>query len=263
MHRLPHLFLQVSPGIQPTFVIVVGSLVMLLSFFIVLQTIRHRHRKNIYSLEKELLKKAFGQELLLNKVEVQEATFEALGKELHDNVGQLLSSAKMLIGVTERSLQPPPDTLLSANETLNKAIIELRSLSKALNREWLEQFDMLRNISVEIERFQSGVLDIHFDYDDPVKLVPQEQFMLFRVIQEALQNVLRHAEANRIDLRIFDSNNASHIIISDNGKGLARPQDISGVGISNMKQRVHSLGGTIGWQSSQGGTIVSILIPYK
>lgn len=263
MHRLPHIFLQVSPGIQPTFVIVVGSLVMLLSFFIVLLTIRHRHRKNIYSLEKEVLRSAFEQELLLNKVEVQEATFESLGKELHDNVGQLLSSAKILIGVTERNLLHPPATLVSADETLNKAITELRSLSKALNREWLEQFDLIGNILREMERFQSTMLAIDFVYDQPVKLAPQEQFMLFRVIQEALQNVIKHAAANRIELHIFEEKNASHIIISDNGKGLPNAQDITGVGISNMTQRVHSLGGIIGWQSSQAGTIVSILIPYK
>ena len=102
------------------------------------------------------MQQEFQQQLLQSQVEVQEHTFEQIGKELHDNVGQLLGSTRMLLGITERSLQQVPPTLSSANETLSKAIQEIRTLSKILNKEWLEQFSFQENLQAEIQRINSS-----------------------------------------------------------------------------------------------------------
>ena len=102
------------------------------------------------------MKAKYEQELLQSKLETQEQTFQQIGKELHDNVGQLLSTSRMLLGLTERSLPNPPDTLLTANATLGEAISELRSLSKSLDKEWLEQFSFTDNLQTEISRINAG-----------------------------------------------------------------------------------------------------------
>lgn len=89
-------------GIIFTTIVVVLLVAFLMFFFI-----RYRSRSNAYIKEREAMKKAFEQNLLQSQIEVQEATFAGLGKELHDNIGQLLSSTKMLLGITQRSLSTP------------------------------------------------------------------------------------------------------------------------------------------------------------
>src|SRR6266513_5304855 len=130
------------------FAIIFATVVLvLLAGFLFFFFLKYRYRKNEYIKEREIMKQTFEQTLLQSQIEVQEATFSILAKELHDNVGQLLSSSKMLLGITQRNFSNAPETLTIAEETLGKAITELRSLSKSIDKEWLEQFDLIDNLT--------------------------------------------------------------------------------------------------------------------
>ena len=240
-----------------------GVLVLLMAVFITGLALVSRRKKNLLVTENSLLKQEFERELLFNRIEVQEATFDSMGKELHDNVGQLLSTAKMLIGISERSIPQPPLALLAANEALNKAIEEIRSISKSLNREWLQQFNIYRNIESEAERFRSAEFKIMLNLEEPLSLEAEEQFILFRILQEGLHNVIKHAEAMNVWLKIFQTKSCIKAILQDDGKGFDTNQKETGLGLNNMKQRTKSMGGTIDWKSSPAGTIINILIPIK
>ena len=124
--------LQLPQNFQASFVIRTGLLIVLLSCFVVFQMVLQRMKKNRLVMEKKHLRESYDSELLKSKVEVQEATFETLGHELHDNIGQLLSTSKLLIGITERNLTNPPESLLSAGEALDKAIAESKGLHEAV-----------------------------------------------------------------------------------------------------------------------------------
>lgn len=207
----------------------------------------------------------FESQLLQSRMETQEETFATLGKELHDNVGQLLNSAKLLIGVTQRKLTDAPDTLAIADETLGTAINELRSLSKSLNKEWLEQFNFIDNLQAEIKRINAtDHLQIHFTHTAPLSLKSDEQIILFRIVQEALQNAIKHAQATNINIILKEEANSLYLIIEDDGKGFAEKEKAqSGVGLLNMQHRTKLLGGTIEWKSAGNGASVIICLPVK
>lgn len=233
---------------------------LLLAGFLLFFFINYRKKSNRHIKEKELMTRTFETTLLQSQVEVQEATYSGLARELHDNVGQLLSSAKMLLGVTQRNMKTPPHTLNIAEETLAKAINELRTFSKSLDKEWLEQFDLIDNLSTEIKRLNSTeVLEIKFSHPQKLPLKADEQIILFRIIQEALQNAIKHAEAKEIIIEIATNGNII-INITDNGKGIS-PTQSEGFGIKNMKQRARLLGGTITWNAATAGSSITIQLP--
>jgi signal transduction histidine kinase len=259
-----HNFLQISPQLQSEFVMKAGLLVILLSGFIIYLTIMHRYKKNRLCAERKLQEQKFNQELLSSKVEVQEATFTSVGIELHDNVGQLVSTALMCINLTERNLGQVPSTLHSASAALNQCIYELRSLSKSLNKDWLEKFELFHNLQTEIDRLQSADLKINLvDFDETISLSPEQQFLLFRMLQEGIQNAVRHAKANKIDIRIVENNENVRVELRDNGGGFDTTLKTTGLGIPNMRQRANSLGGTVKWESTKDGTLITILLPIK
>jgi len=216
--------------------------------------------------EKQDLQNSFQQEILKTQLETQEDTFHQIGEEIHDNIGQLLSSTKMMLGLTERSLPSIPDPLKTAQETLGKAISELRSLSRSLNKEWLHQFNVIQNLETEIERMNSAhVLKLELDTTAKVlSLSPEGQVMLFRIIQEALNNSIKHANAKTIQVTIHQ-NEVIKVSIIDDGTGMHNSQENSfGVGMINMKHRTSLLGGTIEWLPVENsGTEVRIQLPVQ
>jgi len=210
-------------------------------------------------------KKQFDHQLLQSQIEVQEQTFQQIGKELHDNVGQLLSSSRMLLGLTERSLEKPPDTLLTANATLGQAINELRSLSKSLDKEWLEQFNFTENLQTEITRINSGnkVRSV-YNQQNEIQFKPDEQIILFRIVQEAIQNAIKHAHPENIIITAAKQDNKFCISVADDGSGFEMNDRKNGMGLNNMKHRTILLGGSIAWDIAIGkGTTVIITLPLK
>lgn len=245
------------------FQVVLIALALIISFIVVIIYIRSKRNQDIQ--QNKLMQKDFTEQLMQSQIEVQEQTFQQIGKELHDNVGQLLSTSRMLLGLTERNLSNPPDTLLTANATLGQAINELRSLSKSLDKEWLEQFSFTDNLKTEISRINAGngVL-AEFVPVDSLPLASGEQIILFRIVQEAIQNAIKHGQPKNILIQIKQEENTFCITISDDGTGFTPGETARGMGLANMKQRTSLLGGNITWNSIPGqGTTVCIYLPLK
>jgi signal transduction histidine kinase len=241
------------------FIILTGIVVFVLLFY---QKKRFQHRQQMTDLQSSIQ-----QELLKTQLETQESTFRQIGEELHDNVGQLLSSTRILLVIAQRSIAQAPDTLQTAIDTLATAIQDLRSLSKALNKEWLERFNLIDNLLVEVERLNlSGAVNVTVDAPEiHLPLVPEAQVMLFRIIQEALHNGIKHAEARCIGIAFSREGTNIQIGIKDNGKGFdPESSQANGVGLINMIHRTKLLSGTISWDSvPTEGTLVKISIPAQ
>ena len=92
---------------------------------------RFQHKQQVLEMQNQ-----FQQQLLQSQLETQEYSFHQISQELHDNIGQLLSSTKLLLGITTMEMQTVPDTLKTAEQTVGKAIQDLRSLSKSLITSW-------------------------------------------------------------------------------------------------------------------------------
>lgn len=244
--------------------IVITLLFLLLSCIIILLILIYQKRRQQYMIEMATLKQTYEQALLQSQIEVQEATFSTLSKELHDNIGQLLSTAKMLLGITEINLTNPPDTLITANATVGKAINELRSLSKSLSKEWLEKFNLIENLTTEVNRINSAdVMKLQLSHPDKLLLEADKQIILFRIVQEAIQNAIKHASAKNIYVNILYENDFLKTMVKDDGAGFSQQNVSDGVGIINMKHRAKLLGGTVEWQSGNNGSTVLITLPVK
>ncbi len=226
------------------------TVLVLLAFFLLFFLVRYRYKSNAYIRERERLKKDYEQALMQARIEVQENTLLSLGYELHDNIGQLLSAAKMYLNTFKYKMHDVPPLLTATEETLQKAITEVRSLSRSVDKEWLQQFSIIENLRTEVKRINaSQAMQISFTHPDKIFISPDKQIILFRIIQEALQNGIKHSLAKNfcIDFRAADNNLLIKII--DNGKGFdytLEPQ--TGSGLKNMKHRTKLLGGTIEWK---------------
>lgn len=242
-----------------------SSILLLITLFIVMLVMAYLKRDLKHLKEKETMEADFEKQLLQSQLETQEETLNKLSIEIHDNVGQLLNSTKLLIGLTQRSLPESPETLTMADDTLGKAIQEVRSLSKALNREWLQQFNFMENLEAEIARINAAKsLQIQLFSPTGLSLKPDQQTILFRIVQEILQNAIKHASAKNIEIKIKEDAKLLTIYIADDGTGFDEATISKSVGLLNIKHRTKLLGGTVQWLSSiNNGTAVTIQLPVN
>lgn len=211
------------------------------------------------------MRQAFEKTYLQTRVEIQDLTSAALGKDLHDNIGQLLNTAKMLIGIADMKADSPSDILKTADETLATAINEIRSLARSLDKEWLEQFDFNENLQTEIGRISKHTgIDIQCLSNNFALQEKGSGIILFRIVQEALQNAIKHAIPSRIRIDISEADEQIKISIYNNGKPFKPSEKATGMGLRNMKYRTEMLKGQIAWKSVEtGDTEVIIVIPKK
>lgn len=240
--------------------IFLASAVFMLLFIVLFIQRRKKHAK-----EKDMMQRDFDQQLLQSQMETREATFEALGKELHDNVCQLLNSARLLIGVNQRTSLKDNETLTLAGDTIGTAIHEIRNLARTLNKEWLQQFNLFENLAMEAKRINTtGQVTVELQHTAIIPFETEKQLLLFRIIQEAVQNAVKHANARKICIAITEDEHDLTILITDDGIGMSPGTTVKGMGSMNMQQRVNLLEGNIRWlNNKESGTTVEIRLPIK
>ena len=187
----------------------------------------------------------YEQELRKAEQEVQEQALTNVARDLHDNIGQLLTY--MNIQIEQGKIQHPENkTLLHAlSSTLGDTIQQVRLLSRSLNSDFLENGGLTQSIGQEVQRLQQfRAIDIHWQHDDKEPLINKDQrIMAFRILQEAINNTLKHAGASR--LHISMQGHPFRLTIADNGKGFdaGRMQKAaSGSGLKNMVKRAQLAG---------------------
>jgi len=236
---------------------------ILIFIFLFYQKKKFQHRGQLAE-----IKNGAERELLKMRMETQEETYQQIGEELHDNVAQLLSSAYLLLGMTERAMPDPPDTLITAAQSLAKAIQEIRSLSRSLSKEWLAQFNLVDNLLAEAERINAGH-SIRATIRSEEKFLPlaeETKVIVFRIVQEAMHNSVKHAESTEITVDISSGDDEIEILVADNGRGffIDERRKQSGIGIMNMIRRTKLLDGNIAWlPGAKSGTKVIIRLPVK
>lgn len=256
--QLHEFYIMITAG-TIIYLVLAGIIIFVLFFY---QRKRFQHKEELLQMQQQ-----YTEALLQSQLETHEATLHQISEEIHDNIGQLLSSTKMLLGITGMNLDNTPDTLKTAEATLSKAIQDLRALSKSLNKDWLHQFNIVDNLKAEIERINAA-RTIEALYTTSTAYLPMQaeaQVMLFRIVQEALQNSIKHAQARHIAVQTVFTN--EHIIatVEDDGIGIRQDdQPLTGVGIMNMQHRTRLLGGTIAWNRlPENGTQVLITLPVQ
>ena len=251
-------------------ILITGTLfVVILAGFIVLLAQLFNKAKRNFALEKENLSREIETQLLQTQLEIQEQTLEKVSQEIHDNIGQTLSFVKLSINTIDlNNAQQTQDKLTESKDLVTKAIQDLRNLSKSLNTNFIKETGLIASIEYQLAFLhKTGLYDTHFQSSDTTySFAPDTEIVLFRVVQELLNNIVKHAEASRIQVCMDYTDEALKLMIVDNGKGFDKailenkPQS-KGLGLTNMKKRLDLVHSSINIDSSIGaGTTVSILV---
>ena len=205
-------------------------------------------------------------------VRSQESERAHLARELHDGTSQTLVSAKLMIESAvdslERAGSTPPPALAKALERLNDALGEVRHLSHRLRPATLDTLGLPAALAWLGHEFgEHGQLQVHLQLDEPEPPLPDEvATVLFRVAQEALANIGKHAQAQRVSLTLSAERGGVCLTIHDDGQGFDLPavqQDPQrGIGLRNMRERLESIDGTLELDAAPGaGTTLWARVP--
>lgn len=202
-------------------------------------------------------------------VDVQEMERRMMARELHDEIGQSLTALKMF--VDDHPYQTPGDVdprILEASQTLNDLIWQIRNLSMRLRPTMLDDLGLLATLLWHFEGYTERTkIRVVFKHSGLRRRLPLEVTVVaYRVIQEALNNVARHASANEVLVCVRRESNTLYVEIEDRGVGfnVEEAGSTSAIGIIGMRERLLSLGGTFKLESSPGGgTYVMGEIPLE
>jgi signal transduction histidine kinase len=218
-------------------------------------------RKNKLLVEKELMSIQFEQTLLQSKLEIQEQTFRDIGKELHDNIGQVLS----LVRLNLNTLNVPDniDKITSMDNLLDKALIDVRNLSHSLDTDYIRNKGWTEPVAKLMQNLRNtGKYSIRLEFGNDLPAVGNEDaIILFRMIQEVIQNIVKHAGASEIIMKTQKENDKLVITIQDNGRGFNTDLNAEGAGLHNLKNRAKMINADLSINSQPGeGTIINISI---
>lgn len=251
-----------------------GTIVFLvLAGFVIFFLIMYMRRKTKNMLEKQQMQSQFSQTLLQTQLEIQEQTLKNISQEIHDNIGQALSLAKLNLNtmpeINDEALQ---QKILNSKQLVSKAITDLRDLSRSLDTDYVQEMGLQRAIEYELEMIKkTGTIDTALTVDGSLfRLDKQKELILFRIVQESFNNILKHASARRIDVSIKYAEAFFSLVIKDDGKGFdlqplnKASSNSFGLGIRNMHSRAKLVGADFNMNSSLGGgTEVKINLPIE
>jgi signal transduction histidine kinase len=201
----------------------------------------------------------------------QEAEYRRLARHLHDGVGQLLAALAMHLHLAKDL--PPPDARPYLEQCLaiaEQAIEQVREMSLDLSPSTLDDLGLPNTLRYYLDRqAQRAGLAVNLVASSAWTPVPREvEAVCFRVTQEALVNVIRHASARQVQVELRQDAEAVHLAIRDNGVGFdpAAVEQGNGphrkLGLTAMRQRVELLGGSWSIESAVGkGTVIHICLP--
>jgi two-component system, NarL family, sensor kinase len=253
-------------------IIIAGTLFFLLiTSFLVASVLINRKQHAKYVREKEEMKAAYHKEILKAKLEMQEQTLHTIATDIHDGVGQILSLAKLhlnTIKVEENT--PTAFKIIDAKELVTRAIRDLRHLSKTLNTDFLSKQKLTDSIQLELGHIQkTKKYSISFEITGiETALDPQKELILFRIIQESLNNIIKHANAKQLSVTLDYQPKQLLAVIEDDGVGFIAEEiptkaiSDKGTGIGNMYHRAKLIGAEFSINSEiNKGTTSKLLLP--
>ena len=248
------------------FILISVFFILSLVVFIIVIIYRYQQKQNAYFKDIETLKTSHENILLQSQLEIQEQTFQNISREIHDNIGQKLTLAKLYLNTLDSA-----DTdinRLQVNNSVNiigEAINDLSDLSHSMSSEIILNNGLIRALEFEAAQLtKSGIYKICFSATgNPVFMDTNTELMLFRIVQEVLNNIVKHADASDIDINLHYTDALLIIEIKDNGKGFYTGKTWPGTGLQNIKKRTHILKGICNIESNIGvGTQIKIEIPF-
>lgn len=248
---------------QNTIIILIAVCALVLAMSILFYN-RYRHKQ-----QQEMAQQLLQQQELRNKaiIEAEEKERIRIARELHDGIGQQLSAAKMNLSAFESSInEQHKDAYQHLITLVDDAVKEIRTIShnmmpNALLRSGLSSAvrEFVNKLSItDALKIDLQIVGLN------TRLEHSAETVLYRVIQECVSNIIKHADASHINIQLIKHDEHLNMLIEDNGKGF-NAKDIDsfeGIGLKNIVSRVQYLNGTVDFDSMPGrGTTISVDIP--
>jgi PAS domain S-box-containing protein len=219
-------------------------------------------------------RKKLEQELLNQQKAISQATINTqekeraeISKELHDNVNQVLTTTKLYLDLATTNPELKDELIAKSSKNVINAIAEIKQLSQSLMIPSLGDLGLADSIEDLIENINATkkitAVFLCEEIDENI-LNENQKLTLFRIVQEALNNIVRHAEATETIIELSIQKNIFKLIIKDNGKGFDPTSVKNGAGLNNIRNRVYLLNGnlTLDTQLGKGCTLV-VELPHR
>lgn len=214
-------------------------------------------------------------ELSIRVLQTQDAERKRIARELHDSAGQLLAAIKMSVAslMSESGLaSSATKTLADIDRMTDETLRGIRTISHLLHPPLLDESGLSSALRGYVEEFgeRSGIrVQLECSSKLP-RFSPELETSIFRIIQESLGNIHRHAESTTAVIRLSVESGAIHLEVQDNGRGIpeARLRELNsggrgGVGIRGMHERVSQFGGKLSVESKDRGTTIRATVPFQ
>jgi two-component system, NarL family, sensor kinase len=239
--------------------------ILLISMGLVLFLIFFVRTKNKNLKEHFKLKEQYEKELFAAQIEIKDQTLQQVGRELHDNIGQLLTVARIHIKGLQKTFDV--DKLNEVNTITANALDELRKLSKILNRGGYERDaplpELINHELTLIEK--TGVIKAHLTIKgEQYSLDAEHEIICFRILQEFVSNALKYSGCENLFFELLYQPELFTFVIKDDGKGFNTDTIIKGNGLNNIETRARMIGATYQLNSQLGrGTNVTLQLKTK
>lgn len=230
-----------------TFTLIILVIIIII-FFVIFQT-----KKNNYITERNAAEQKIEYEIAKSQMEIQEQSLKNIGWELHDNIGQILSTAKMQLSILQRKLpEEHKQDIAEIGNLIGDSLHEIRLLSKTLNHEIVANLGLIRSIGFELERFNRlNYLKASLSVKgEVIAMGERDEIIIFRILQEFFANVVRHSKATELVVSLEFYPDRLEVKARDNGIGFDPEKTLVTSGLINMKSRALMIGATYTIQSA-------------
>lgn len=203
----------------------------------------------------------FQSELIKTRVEIKDQTLSEISKELHDNIGQIIS-----VGIMQVNLFLKDEKKVSKNdlndlkEVLAKSLNEIRILSRLINKDNLINTNFIESIQNDFDRIKKlKNIDYTLEYEDDFpKINVEHELILYRIFQEAIHNSLKHSLSKKLAMRIDSTSDKLNIELKDFGVGFDTEKKSKGLGVNNIRFRAKLIGAALSIISNSTGTTIQL-----
>lgn len=244
-----------------------GILIPMLMFFVTVFVIISKNRQRRSENQRKEMEHMYEKQMLHTMIEVQENSMNRISQEIHDNIGQRLTGVHANLIMLSGELVADKEGLIAATKLqVSDALKDLRNVSHVLNSQYINNIGLEESLTKELEYLGAYTkIDFSFQVIDDVEMTlsTEKELTLFRIIQEALSNIVKHADATRVNIILQYRSKEFTVDIFDNGSGFDTNGKMEGLGLISMKQRTELLQGTLQIDSADGGgTRIKITAPY-
>lgn len=257
-----------DPHLLPLYVfgtVLIGAFGLAVTISLIVQ----KQRQVKSRLARQKIEFDYSQSLLNTRIEVQETTLNMVARELHDNIVQSLTASFMQVSTAGAVFgeHAGRELIEEAKDNIKTIIRDVRLLSHSLATGMVEQRELHEAIQAELTRIQTfSNITCSLRSETIIEPSSEQRLLLFRIAQEALQNIIKHALATEIAIRLASTDQHYIMTITDNGKGfdMANMKDKASLGLTNMQERAAMLNGTLTIASALNeGTTITIRVCHN